>query len=172
MKHTNYTDNAENIPPAWMSREPANPYGRVPGLDDSELADPDELERQIERDEFAAILSLPHPDSQTRLSSWQRDARSMDSGAFGTVDFERLCPSRGRNRAKAFAIHARIKDIGIKMSIIRERLPTQAARLVLSYLRQGVIHLDHIVDADMLALARYTLEAGRLRSQLAGARGQ
>jgi len=172
MEHTNDIDDVEDISPAWTHEEQENPYGSVPGLDDSELADPEELERQIERDEFAAILSLPHPGGRTRLSWWQWGAMDADSGAFGTVDFERLCPSEGRHRAKAFAIHARLKDIGIKTSIIRERLPQHAVRLILRCLRQGVIHLDHIVDADMLALARYTLEAERLRGQLAGARGR
>ena len=167
MEHTNDIDDVEDISPAWTHEEQENPYGSVPGLDDSELADPDELERRIERDEFAAILSLSDRHDQTRLSSWQWGARDTDSGAFGTVDFERQCPPKGRHGAQAFAIRMRLKDIGIKMSIIRERLPQRAARLILGYLRQGVIHLDHIVDADMLALARYTLEAQRLRRQLA-----
>ena len=42
-----------------LRRECKNRYGGVEGLDDSELANPDELERQVYREELAPILALP-----------------------------------------------------------------------------------------------------------------
>lgn len=44
---------------ALLRRERRDRYGSVPGLDDSELADPNELERQVLRQEFAPVLALP-----------------------------------------------------------------------------------------------------------------
>jgi len=42
-----------------VKREQANRYGSVEGLDDEELADPEELERQVFAEEWAPILALP-----------------------------------------------------------------------------------------------------------------
>jgi len=42
-----------------LRRCKGNRYGSVPGLDDSELADPDELERQVLMQEFGPVLALP-----------------------------------------------------------------------------------------------------------------
>ena len=50
-----------------LRRELVNKYGSVPGLDDSELADPDELERQVFVQEFGPLLALPVPVSYTHL---------------------------------------------------------------------------------------------------------
>ncbi len=39
-------------------------YGSVPGLDDEELADPEELERMVEWELWGPVLALPRlPDS-------------------------------------------------------------------------------------------------------------
>ena len=42
-----------------LRRDRGHRYGSVPGLDDSELADPDELERQVFVQEFGPVLALP-----------------------------------------------------------------------------------------------------------------
>ena len=47
-----------------VKREQANRYGSVEGLADEELADPDELERQAFREEWAPILALPRRKSK------------------------------------------------------------------------------------------------------------
>jgi len=39
-----------------VKREQANRYGSVEGLEDDELADPEELERQVFAEEWAPIL--------------------------------------------------------------------------------------------------------------------
>jgi len=45
--------------PVLLRREYGNRYGSVPGLDDSELADPVELERRVYQQEFGPVLALP-----------------------------------------------------------------------------------------------------------------
>jgi hypothetical protein len=42
---------------ALRAAERVKQYGSVPGLDDDELADPNELERQIYREEFGPMLA-------------------------------------------------------------------------------------------------------------------
>ncbi len=43
----------------FLQRVRKDRYGSVDGLDDSELANPDELQRQVYKDELAPILTLP-----------------------------------------------------------------------------------------------------------------
>ncbi len=44
---------------ALLKRKTKNRFGSVEGLYDSELADPDELEMQVFKQEFEPILALP-----------------------------------------------------------------------------------------------------------------
>jgi len=46
---------------ALLHQDRKNTYGGVPGLDDKELADPEELERVVYLQEWAPILALPSP---------------------------------------------------------------------------------------------------------------
>ena len=62
-------------------------YGSVAGLDDSELANPDELERQVYREELAPILALPVQGNRCSLRPAIDEDGSLCWGAFGTVDF-------------------------------------------------------------------------------------
>jgi hypothetical protein len=42
-----------------LAEERMNRYGSVPGLDDEELASPEELERQVFMQEWGPVLRLP-----------------------------------------------------------------------------------------------------------------
>jgi hypothetical protein len=53
------------------------------------------------------------------------------------------------------------------LSIVNERIETRAKYLVLKYLRMGIIELEHIVNNDMLALARLYLRARKMRTEIA-----
>ena len=44
---------------ALLRRERGTRYGSVPGLPDEELADPEELERQVYLEAFGPVLALP-----------------------------------------------------------------------------------------------------------------
>ena len=142
-------------------------YGSVPGLDDSELADHDELERQVLRQEFAPVLALPIKAGKSCIRPNIDEGGRVDWGAFGTVDFDRHRQQFDRLRYKADKVAEKRKDVLIIFSIINERIKTGAKYLVLKYLRMGVIELEHVVDNDMLALARFFLRAERMRKEIA-----
>ena len=148
-----------------LKLEHNNRYGSVPGLADSELADPEELERQVWMNEFGPVLSLP----VERKKRWIRPAIDedgrLDWGAFGTVDFERMYPFN-KVLYKADKVREQLKNVLIMFSIVNERIKTRAKYLVLKYLDMGIIELEHIVDNDMRALARLYLRVLKMRKEI------
>jgi hypothetical protein len=152
---------------ALLRREQGSKYGSVPGLDDSELADPDELERQILRQEFAPILALPVKASKGGIRPEIDENGNLDWGAFGTVDFDRYSGGFDKARYKADKITEQRKDLLIRFSIVSDRIKGEAKHLVLKYLQMGIIGLEHIVNDDMRALARLYLRARRLEQEIA-----
>ena len=151
---------------ALLKRVRKDRYGGVPGLDDSELANPDELERQVYRQELAPILALPIQGSRCSLRPAIDEDGSLDWGAFGTVDFERMYPFN-KVLYKADKLNEQLKNVSIMFSIVKERLKTMAKYTVLECLKIGTIELEHIVNDDMRALGRLYLRIQRLRKQIA-----
>ena len=141
-------------------------YGSVEGLDDSELANPDELERQVYREELAPILALPVQGNRRSIRPAIDEDGDLDWGAFGTVDFERMYPFN-KVLYKADNLHEQLKNVSIMFSIVKERLKTMAKYTVLKCLKIGTIELEHITDNDMRALGRLYLRIWRLRKQIA-----
>lgn len=144
-----------------------NKYGSVPGLDDSELADPDELERQVLEQEFAPVLALPDKSGRSCIRPNIDEGGRVDWGAFGTVDFDRHRQQFDKLRYKADKITEQRKDVLIMFGIVNERIKAWAKYLVLKYLRMGIIELEHVVNNDMLALARLFRRAERMRQEIA-----
>lgn len=140
-------------------------YGSVPGLDDEELADPEELERQVMKQEWWPILALPKPEPGCHIRPAIDESGGVDWGAFGTVDFERYRGSIDRSQAKVKELRGRWRDKLIMLAIVQGRLPGPA-KLVLKYLVKGIIELEHITNPDMLAAARPFLEARKLQQEL------
>ena len=149
-----------------LTRERKDRYGSVAGLDDSELADPDELERQVYREELAPILALPVQGSRCSLRPAIDEDGSVCWGAFGTVDFERMYPFN-KVLYKADKLREQLKNVSIMFSIVKERLKTMAKYTVLKYLERGIIELEHIVNNDMRALGRLYLRIWRMRKEIA-----
>jgi len=152
---------------ALLRLERKNRYGSVPGLDDNELANPDELERQVLRQEFGPVLALPVTGSKCLIKPNIDQDGSVDWGAFGTVDFDRHSGGFDKARYKADKVAEQLKDLLILLSIVNERIKTRAKYLVLRFLRMGIIELEHIVDNDMRALARLYLRAKKMRKEIA-----
>ena len=153
-----------------LRRERKGKYGSVPGLDDSELVDPEELERQVFRQEFEPLLTLPTKPAKSWIKpSIDEDGR-FDWGAFGTVDFERLYPF-GKAKYKADKLREQLKDVLIIFSIVNERIKTKAKYLVLKYLKMGIIELEHVVNDDTRALARLFLRVRKMQKEIAELRG-
>ena len=163
-----YVENGVEVPESALLRlERGNMYGSVVGLDDADLAEPEELERQVVLAELGPVLALPGRPPQQRIRPTIDESGELDWGAFGTVDFDRLRPSFDKVRYKADKLRDQLKDVLIMLNIVKERLPGTAKCLVLKCLRMGIIELDHIVDSDMLALAKYCSRAKRLRAEIA-----
>jgi len=152
---------------ALLKLERKNRYGSVPGLDDSELADPNELERQVLRQEFGAVLTLPVTGSKCSMRPNIDQDGSIDWGAFGTVDFDRCSGGFDKVRYKADKVREQLKNVLIMFSIVNERLNTRAKYTVLKYLKMGIIELEHIADHDMRALGRLYLRVRRMRKEIA-----
>ena len=150
---------------ALLKVEHGNRYGSVPGLDDSELAGPDELQRRVMAEEWGPVLALPVKGNRSGIRPGVDEAGGVDWGAFGTVDFERLCPF-DKLRFKADKLKEQLKDITIRIGLVKERLPGKAKYLVLKYLKMGMIELDDVANHDMWCFARLHLRARRLKDEI------
>ena len=151
---------------ALLRRERGNKYGSVPGLADSELADPEELERQVMRSELGPVLALPVRGRQSGIRAAIDECGGIDWGAFGTVDFDRSRPELDKARYKADRLREQLKDIMIMVGIISTKLPGKAKYLVLRYLKMRLVEMEHIVNPDMQVLARLQARADGLRRQI------
>ena len=82
MEHENIEvyDGVEVPASSLLKREHMNIYGSVPGLDDEELADPDELERQVVREAFEAVLLLPVQSPRSMVTANLDDDGQVDGG--------------------------------------------------------------------------------------------
>jgi hypothetical protein len=145
--------------------EHGNRYGRVAGLDDSELLGPVELERAVYQQEFGPVLALPVKGRRGSIRPVVDESGGVDFGAFGTVDFERMYPF-DKMRYKAEKLREQLRDLMIRIGIVKERLPGRAKYLVLKFLKMGIIELEHISSFDMLCLARLYLRTRRLRDEI------
>jgi len=142
-------------------------YGSVPGLDDDELADPFELERQVMEQEFAPVLGLGSKGRSSGIRPDVDESGGLDWGAFGTVDFERQMPEFNKARYKAEKLREERGDVMLLFGIVSQRLPGRAKFLVFRYLKAGIIELEHLASQDMRALGRLYLRARRLGQEIA-----
>ena len=148
-----------------LSRQKPNRYGSVPGLDDEELASPEELERQVFMEEWWPILRLPVRHRKCPIQPNIDEYFGVDWGAFATVDFERYSGGFDKARYKADQLREKLRDVLIMISIVSRRLP-KAKYQVLKYLRMGVIDLGDIENVDMYELARLYLRVRRLQREI------
>ena len=153
--------------PVLLKLENKKTSGTVPDLDDEELADPDELEQQVLKEEYGPILLLPIKAKRSWLQPAVDENGGLDYGAFGTVDFLRTVPEFNASRYKEDKLKEKLSDVLILFSIVSERIKGKAKYLVLKYLRMGIIDLEHIVDDDMLALGRLYLRVRRMQKEMA-----
>jgi hypothetical protein len=82
------------------------------------------------------------------------------------VDFDRYTGGFDKARYKADQVREQLKDVLILLSVVSDRMGTNAKYLVLKYLRMGVIGPEHIVNQDLAALARLYLRAKRMRQEV------
>ena len=149
-----------------LRRDRGHRYGSVPGLADSELADPDELERQVFVQEFGPVLRLPVRAGRGFLKPSVSEEGRLDWGAFGTVDFDRYTGGFDKARYKADQVREQLRGVLILFSVVSDRMGNSGKYLVLKHLRMGIIEFGHIVNEDLAALARLYLRVRRLRQEI------
>lgn len=170
MKHENDWDETAEVDDLPVSAavvvlRPSR-YGTLADLPDEELADPEELEQQIMAQEWGPVLALGVKGKRWTFQP-SVDESGKYEGAFGSADFDRIRPEFDKARYKAQRLREQLDDLLILIGIVKERLPGNAKYLVLKFLRMGIIDMDHIVNEDMLALARLELRARRLQQDAA-----
>ena len=153
--------------PVWMEPLKQARYGTIADLPEEELADPEELERQVYREEFAPILALPAPSRGSGIRAAVADNGGVDWGAFGTVDFDRHRPEWDKARYKADKLREQVKNLLITFAVIRDRIPGRAKYRVLKYLQMGILDIGQIEDFDMYQLAEVSRRIRRLQGQIA-----
>jgi len=141
-------------------------YGSVPGLDDSELAAPDELERQVYRKEWGPVLALPVRGYRSSIRPAVDEDGGVDFGAFATVDFDRYSFEFDKARYKVEKLREEVRDLVIRFSIINEKMPQKAKYKVLKCLKLGTVELDDIDNWDMYFLGGLYLRILGLQKQI------
>ena len=111
-----------------LHEERRNKYGSVPGLEDEELAHPEELERQVMAQEWGLVLSLPVRGIREFRPDFV-DNGGAEFSAFATVDFARTMPEFDKARYKADKLPEKLRDVLIMFDTVNRRLPTWNAQL-------------------------------------------
>ena len=159
----------EGIPvSAAVSIARPDKYGTVDGINEDELASPEELERMVFKQMWKPVLDLPVKSRDSWIKPQYDEALGgYDLGAFGTIDWNRLHPftTADKARYKADLLQEDFESEVIMVGIIKERIPGRAKYLILKHLKMGIIDLDHI-KGDMHALARHCLRAWRLQKEI------
>ena len=121
----------EGIPvPAAFSIVRPDKYGTVEGLDENELASPEELERMVFKQMWKPVLDLPVKHK------WHGPRPEMDEdghigwGAFGSIDFKRICSGFNKALYKADLLQEDFESEVIMVGIIKERIPGRGKYLV------------------------------------------
>ena len=140
-------------------------YGKVPGLPEEELAEPDELERQIYLEEWGPIWQLPKPEQSPIKPSIDEEGKP-DWGAFDTIDFDRYTGGFNKARFKADKLREELRGLFIMLNIVRARIPGRGKYKVLKYLEKGILDMGDISNFDMYQLTELYLRARRIQKHI------
>ena len=148
-----------------LRREKVNKYGSVPGLDDEELADPEELLRQVYLEMWGPIIDLPVRDARVIRPDIDENG-GVDWGAFGTADFERISPKFDKLRYKVDKLKEQRRDVLIQIDTVSYRLRGTTKEVVLKYVLRGVIDIEHVLDEDLKGILRLHRKADKLMDEI------
>jgi hypothetical protein len=155
----------EQIPLWALGETKPNRYGSIPDLPDEELADPEELERQVFLEEWGPILNLPVRGARTIRPDIDENG-GVEWGAFGTVDFARTIPAFGKARYKIDKLREERRNLRILIDTLRYHVRDANRYLVLKYALRGIIAADDILDVDLKDLVKLYLRARRLTDEI------
>ena len=151
--------------PAWIKPVHKDKYGGVTELDEEELADPEELERQINREVWGPVLMLPKPKLSGHNPGWDWSV-DVDFSAFASVDFDRTQPQFDKLRYKADKLNEEVKDLIIRFEVIKERIPGRAKYAVLRRVESGVLDIGDIPNCEMYFLAELYMRIRRMQKEV------
>ena len=141
-------------------------YGSVPGLEDEELADPEELERQVMIAEWGPILRLPVQSRRRVIRPTIDPEGKLDWGAFGTVDFQRMVGPFDKARYKADKLEEEVRHAVIMLETVAPRVSPARVGQLFEELRGDEAGPDDFSDEDERAFARWYLRIRRLRNEI------
>lgn len=148
-----------------FSEERGNRYGSVPGLDDEELADPRELERQLLLQDWGPILALrPTKDDFFLHGQWEN---GVDVSAFNTHDYHRRYGGFDRCRYALAQARREYREAVWMLETLIDRVKSPAKYAVLEYLQSGVIDAS-VCLGDMKGVAVWN---ARVRAAMEKMRG-
>lgn len=149
---------------ALLKRERSNKYGGVPDLDTDELAETDELERMVYKQEFGPVLALPVKGRKSGILPAIDEDGKVDWGAFASADFD--TPKFDKLGYKVDKMKERLKDLAIMLHIINDRIPGKTKYKLLRLVRDGIINVDDISDWDTWQFVKLFLDALWLKKQI------
>jgi len=155
------------VPAAALRRQQRKErYGRVEGLPDEELADPDELERVMYKAMWWPILRLPQQRWECPIRPNMDEDGRVDWGAFGTVDFDSYRPQYSKLRYKIDKLKERVKDLSCMLRIMSDRIPGKTKYKIMGLVRTGVLDIGKIENNEMYFLVEMYLYVWRLRKEI------
>ena len=155
------------VPAAALRRQQRKErYGRVEGLPDEELADPDELERVMYKAMWWPILRLPQQRWECPIRPNMDEDGRVDWGAFGTVDFDSYRPQYSKLRYKIDKLKERVKDLSCMLRIMSDRIPGKTKYKIMGLVRTGVLDIGKIEHNEMYFLVEMYLYVWRLRKEI------
>lgn len=149
-----------------LSLERKSKYGSVPDLDDEELADPDELERQVYIEMYGPVLQLPY--DQKHGSIWLNGYKGgkFEWGTFGMVDFYQRKPEVDKPLTDVCELIEEHMTLTFLLHAERAKLPHRRRYKILRSLRRGKIELDQITNKDLRKVGELSLRVAELYRQI------
>lgn len=161
MATTDWEFDKDDIPaPAVIKVQREDRYGHVPGLEDEELADVAELERQVFIAEWGPILCIPWEPGETVIRPTVDQEGRLDWGAFGTVDFHRLRPRFNWAHREADKLQQELRNELMMMSMVQERLSLQERVEVIKAIQLGVYDPNQFHGEKRFYARRYLRARG------------
>jgi hypothetical protein len=144
---------------AALAKSQQNPYGSVPGLDDEELADPEEIERVVMWQVWGPVLRLRSSQGRTWTRSGRQSWNAPDWEALGMVECqEPVLGGRPAWLVRNNELSQLWRVLGA-LEVVATRLPGRARRLLLKYVQSGLVEIEHVADLDMRAVVKLFIEA-------------
>lgn len=134
-------------------------YGTVPDLDNEEAADVHELQCIAAWAQYGPLLALPGKYGQTGRVVLDADCE---------IDWDRIGPAGGGRRHPQHPRTGRdeLQRVLGLISLLVERIPGTAKYAVLTYVRMGILDVEHVTHADLRAVAQLEAKARRLQQEL------